>query len=90
MLVFFICAVIGVWNHGSASGSAVSGYRDDRGYYLSMGHGHYRRTDASEFASILHRERIAFLALGGMLVSGVAAAWLVRRAGLPLNKQDRR
>jgi hypothetical protein len=52
------------------------------------GHGSYRETVATDFAAIRHRERVVLYSLGGMLISGLAAGWLIRLAGMPLHAGD--
>ena len=84
LLVFVACAPVVVLNRGSGEGSALSGYVKDGRYVLSLGKGGYQETMPERFETLRRRERNVLLGLAGMVVSGVAAAYLIRRAGLPV------
>lgn len=90
-VIFALCTVVAI-DHRAAldgtGGSATQGYVQNGRYFLSKGHGAYIETDAMQFALTARRERIVLAALGGMLLSGLAAAFLMRRAGMPLHADE--
>ena len=51
---------------------------------LSLGKGRYQETTPERFDTLRRRERNALVGLAGMVASGVAVAYFIRRAGLPV------
>ncbi|HZN67108.1 MAG TPA: hypothetical protein VFB66_17595 [Tepidisphaeraceae bacterium] len=84
LLVFVACTAVVMVNRGSGEGSAVSGYVRDSRYVLPLGKGGYHETTPERFEALRRRECNALLGLAGMLASGAAAAYVIRRAGLPV------
>ena len=88
-ITFLICAVAAIINHGTAEGSASSGFTQDGKYFLSVGHGGYQETSRERFEAIRYREWIVLISFAGMVLCGIAAAFLLRRAVLPLSNERR-
>jgi hypothetical protein len=77
--VFVVCAVGLVMNR-TTEGSAVIWHGE---YALAQGHGVFRATDRATYETVRRRGRWQFACGFGMVVSVMAAASRIRRAGLP-------
>ena len=77
--LFAACA-IGLIINRDKRGSAVI-WRGD--YALSLGHGEYRATDRETYEVVGRRARWRLACGAGMVACALAAALLIRRAGLP-------
>src|SRR2546421_6157591 len=77
VIVFAVCWVVALVNRGTLEGSAFDGYVRDGKYVLSLGHGHFQETSQERFATIRRRERIVFVCLGMMTISGIASVVLI-------------
>jgi hypothetical protein len=77
--LFAACAVGFVTNRGTEGSPVI--WRGE--YALAQGHGEYRVTDRATYEAVRRRGRWQLAFGAGMVVSAVAAASLIRRAGLP-------
>jgi hypothetical protein len=73
VIMFLVCAGAAMMNMDDAHCGAGQGYVENGRCFLSLGHGTFQETDASEFRRIRHREYIQMLAFVGMIVSGITA-----------------
>ena len=86
LVMVLVCGVGVVFNwdrSDGAEGSAISGYARGGKYFLSMGHGYFSETSRAEFEAIRRRERVVFVCLAGMVISGIGCGIAIGRAGLP-------